>query len=100
MITGREVSQPMAVSPIVFTDCNMVEIPHAPRFAAAAGGGTGGAAPAPGRREVKVGGKRIRTIDVHAHCVIPETLDLLGASREQRGPGIDEVGDRRIREMD
>src|SRR3954467_11446349 len=29
------------------------------------------------RREVVVAGKRVRTIDVHAHCVIPEALALM-----------------------
>src|SRR5260221_12837022 len=29
------------------------------------------------RREVRVAGKRIRTIDVHAHCVIPEAQALM-----------------------
>ena len=53
------------------------------------------------RREVKVGGKRVKTIDVHAHCVIPEALKLLGLRLEdQRGPGIGEVGERRLAEMD
>ena len=27
---------------------------------------------------VMVGGKRVKTIDVHAHCVIPEAAKLLG----------------------
>jgi aminocarboxymuconate-semialdehyde decarboxylase len=27
---------------------------------------------------VMVGGKRVKTIDVHAHCVIPEASKLLG----------------------
>src|ERR1051325_8869095 len=31
----------------------------------------------PKRREVRVAGKRIRTIDVHAHCVIPEAQTLM-----------------------
>ena len=54
-----------------------------------------------GRRVVKVGGRRVKTIDIHAHCVIPETLDLCGRNlADQRGPGIDEVGPRRICEMD
>jgi len=57
--------------------------------------------PASRRREVKVGGRRVKTIDVHAHCVIPEALALLGKRLDdQRGPGIGEVGERRIREMD
>jgi aminocarboxymuconate-semialdehyde decarboxylase len=53
------------------------------------------------RREVVVGGRRVRTIDVHAHCVIPEAYALLGLKVEDhRGPGIEEVGPRRIAEMD
>ena len=30
------------------------------------------------RREVMVGGKRVKTVDVHAHCAIPEALALMG----------------------
>jgi aminocarboxymuconate-semialdehyde decarboxylase len=53
------------------------------------------------RREVVVGGRRVKTIDVHAHCVIPEAYALLGLKvSDHRGPGIEEVGPRRIREMD
>src|SRR5512145_12038 len=59
------------------------------------------AAAAARRREVVVGGRRVKTIDVHAHCVVPEAYALLGLRvDEHRGPGIDEVGPRRIREMD
>lgn len=62
--------------------------------------GAGGAQPGPRRREVVVNGRRVKTIDVHAHCVIPEAHALLGLRADvQRGPGIDEVGPRRIREM-
>lgn len=32
----------------------------------------------PVRRQVSVGGKRIKTVDVHAHCVIPEAQSLMG----------------------
>ena len=53
------------------------------------------------RRQVVVAGRRVKTIDVHAHCVIPEAYALLGLKvEEHRGPGIEEVGPRRIREMD
>ena len=31
----------------------------------------------PRRREVMVGGRRVRTIDVHAHCAIPEAMALM-----------------------
>ena len=33
---------------------------------------------APRRREVLVAGKRVKTIDVHAHCIFPELLDMVG----------------------
>ncbi len=53
------------------------------------------------RRQVVVAGRRVKTIDVHAHCVIPEAYALLGLKvDDHRGPGIGEVGPRRIREMD
>ena len=53
------------------------------------------------RRQVVVAGRRVKTVDVHAHCVIPEALTLLGLKLEdQRGPGLGEVGTRRIAEMD
>src|SRR5947207_657586 len=53
------------------------------------------------RRQVIVGGRRAKVIDVHAHCVIPEAYALLGLKvDEHRGPGIGEVGARRIAEMD
>jgi len=29
------------------------------------------------RREVTVGGRRVRTVDVHAHCAVPDVLDLV-----------------------
>ena len=38
------------------------------------------AAPAhaqPRRREVMVGGRRVKTVDVHAHCAVPEALALM-----------------------
>jgi aminocarboxymuconate-semialdehyde decarboxylase len=61
----------------------------------------GRAAPGGHRRQVVVKGRRVKTIDVHAHCVIPAAMKLLGMKMEdQRGPGIDEVGERRLREMD
>jgi aminocarboxymuconate-semialdehyde decarboxylase len=78
---------------------------HLGVFAAASGqtGGPGAATrPRGARREVVVGGRRVKTIDIHAHCVIPEAQQLLGmTTRETRfGRGIDEVGAQRLREMD
>jgi aminocarboxymuconate-semialdehyde decarboxylase len=60
------------------------------------------AQPAGGRRrQVIVAGKRVKTIDVHAHCVIPKALELQGKDhKDERGPGLGDVGARRLREMD
>lgn len=77
-----------AQSGIAFTACTVTDDAQAQP-----GGGR--------RRQVMVNGRRVKTIDVHAHCVIPEALALMGLKLEdQRGPGIGEVGARRIREMD
>lgn len=39
-------------------------------------GGAGAATPGK-RREVSIGGKRIKVVDVHAHCVIPEVAGVI-----------------------
>jgi aminocarboxymuconate-semialdehyde decarboxylase len=38
------------------------------------------------RREVVVSGKRVKTVDVHAHCAVPEALALM--SQKLGGPGL------------
>ncbi len=74
-------------SPVVFTGCEMTN-----GMQAAAGGQ---------RRQVVIGGKRVKTIDVHAHCVVPEALALEGKTAvEQQFPNMDEVGPTRIAAMD
>ncbi|MBI3043146.1 MAG: amidohydrolase [Betaproteobacteria bacterium] len=100
-VRGEIMKQPASLTPgLAFTDCGLkIAGPLAAKKAKT--GGKSKAKAAGRRRVVKVGGKRVKTIDVHAHCVIPEALDLLGLKLEnQRGPGIGEVGERRIREMD
>jgi hypothetical protein len=42
---------------------------------------------------VIVAGKRVKTIDVHCHCVIPKSLEVMGKKlADERGPGLGEVG--------
>jgi aminocarboxymuconate-semialdehyde decarboxylase len=82
-----------------FTPC------HLGVFAAASdqSGGPGvSTRPRAARREVVVGGRRVKTIDVHAHCVVPEAQALLGITTPETrfGRGIDEVGAQRLRVMD
>ncbi|MBM3342996.1 MAG: amidohydrolase [Betaproteobacteria bacterium] len=74
-------------SPVVFTGCEM----------------TNGMQAAPGgqRRQTVINGKRVKTIDVHAHCVVPEALALEGQTvAQQQFPNMDEVGPLRIAAMD
>ena len=90
---------------IAFTGCDLLAAPRAQARPTARGNarskpaGRGPKLAVVGRRrEVAVGGRRVKTIDVHAHCVIPEAYALLGLNVEDhRGPGIAEVGPRRIR---
>jgi aminocarboxymuconate-semialdehyde decarboxylase len=49
------------------------------------------------RREVVVNGKRVRTVDVHAHCQFPEALALMGL--KVPFPGL-VVAPERLRAMD
>jgi len=49
------------------------------------------------RREVLVSGKRIKTIDVHAHVAIPEAMALMGMKVAQQTLV---MGEDRIRAMD
>src|SRR5438552_7190632 len=54
------------------------------------------------RREVVVNGRRVKTVDVHAHCAVPEAMALMGrtvdagsllmASPQDRIRAMDEQG--------
>jgi aminocarboxymuconate-semialdehyde decarboxylase len=103
MQTQTELTQNTAgaLPGIAFTGCELLAAAPVEAQGRTAAPARARAKPASRRREVKVGGKRVKTIDVHAHCVIPEATALLGLNlADQRGPGIAEVGERRIREMD
>ena len=78
MISRRDV-----LKGVVFTTCGLK------RAAAQA---------APKRREVTIGGRRIRTIDVHAHCAVPAAVKLLGRESAPTDPLI--VAPERLRRMD
>jgi aminocarboxymuconate-semialdehyde decarboxylase len=51
------------------------------------------------RREVVVAGKRIRTVDIHAHCIVPEAAAVIGHPLEAPGLLWSNLADR-IAEMD
>jgi len=74
-----------AVSGLVFTDCHL-------RLAPAAQAQTR-------RREVVVNGKRVRTVDIHAHCAVPEALALMNLklAGPSLRPDLDMVGALAVR---
>ena len=56
----------------------------------------------PARRQTTIGGRPVRVIDVHAHCVIPVTEIVKGTPLERSGggSGAQIVGPARIAQMD
>ena len=50
------------------------------------------------RREVVVGGRRVKTVDVHAHCEIPGIREMMGAGPAPNAPLT--IGPDRLRAMD
>ncbi|WP_159007023.1 amidohydrolase family protein [Bradyrhizobium sp. S69] len=79
---------------IVFCSCGLLQSAHAQ-----------GSAQGPSRQKlpVMVGGKRVKTIDVHAHCSIPEASKLLGPIPPVTVRGNDEAVidiDKRFAAMD
>ena len=94
MTTRGEVSKDAvgAAAGIAFTGCSVLDT--APAAAQAQ------TKPAVRRREVVVNGRRVKTIDVHAHCVIAETLPMMGLKVETQRSGLAIVVEDRIREMD
>src|SRR6516165_5708834 len=62
--------------------------------------GNAGPAPSPGRRrEVVVNGKRVKTVDIHAHCIVPEAAAVISHPLEAPGLLWSNLADR-IAEMD
>jgi aminocarboxymuconate-semialdehyde decarboxylase len=53
------------------------------------------------RREVSVGGKRVKVIDIHAHCGITEVADVVkGTALDRFGLSGGKLGPDRIQELD
>ena len=60
---------------------------------------SGSAAPQGRRREVVVAGKRVKTVDVHAHCAVPSAMALMGRALETEALLMSNTVER-IRAMD
>jgi aminocarboxymuconate-semialdehyde decarboxylase len=50
------------------------------------------------RRQVSIGGRRIKTIDFHAHCEFPGVREIMGGTTPTNSPLL--IGPERIRAMD
>jgi aminocarboxymuconate-semialdehyde decarboxylase len=69
--------------------------------AAGPGGGSGAHAHAHAQRrwEVVIAGKRIKTVDVHAHCIVPDAAKVINHALEAPGLLWSNIGDR-LAQMD
>ncbi len=65
MPTRRNFLRATAATGIAFCSCGLLDAAHA-------------AQPGPPRLPVTVNGKRVKTIDVHSHCLFRETIALIG----------------------
>src|ERR1051326_4120627 len=68
-MTNRRQFLKGAAAGVVFTGCGLFE-----NRLAAQRGGSGQ------RRQVSVGGRRVKTIDIHAHVIVPEATALMGVT--------------------
>jgi len=89
MPTRREFVKDVAgaMAGLVFVGCGLVA-------AAEAQPQSGSATP---RRQVVVGGRRVKTVDVHAHCAVPEAMALMGRNVS---PQALIMGPERVQQMD
>jgi len=89
MPTRREFVKDVAgaMAGLVFVGCGFVAT-------AAAQPPSGSATP---RRQVVVGGRRVQTVDVHAHCAVPEAMALMGRNVS---PQALIMGPERVQQMD
>ena len=92
MTTRRNFLKGAAASGIAFCSCGMLDAAHAQ--------------PKAPRLPVKVNGKRVLTVDVHAHCYFREAINLMGDGADKVLPpvkGVPEhfiVIEQRLKEMD
>jgi len=75
-----------AVAGIAYVECGLA-------------GGSGSAQAQTRRREVVVSGRRVKTVDVHAHCSVPEAMALMGRKVQPPTLLMSQPADR-IRAMD
>jgi aminocarboxymuconate-semialdehyde decarboxylase len=52
----------------------------------------------PGRRQVMVAGRRVKTVDVHSHCVVPGVMEMIGQKTPANAALV--MGPNRLQQMD
>ena len=55
--------------------------------------------PGASRRVVQINGRRVTTVDIHAHCIIPEAMRVLGRENQNAALEVDNL-DTRLAAMD
>ena len=78
-------AQPAQPEAVAFVGCDLLDARHAH------------AEGAPRRREVVVSGKRVKTVDIHAHCAFPDVNALMGVKIAPAA--LDQTAER-IQQMD
>src|SRR5690349_2151583 len=86
MNNRRQFLREAAAAGVVFTGCGLLE--H--RLHAQDGHSA--------RRQVSVGGRRVKTIDIHAHVIIPEATELMGVKTTADDASV--MGPKRFATMD
>jgi len=92
MTSRRSFLKGAAATGIAFCNCGMLDAAHAQ--------------PKAPRLPVKIGGKRVLTVDVHSHCYFREAINLMGDGADKVLPpvkGVPEhfiVIEQRLKEMD
>src|ERR1700748_321439 len=74
MTTRRNFLKAPPATGIAFRSCGMLDAARAQ--------------PGPARLPVKVGGKRVMTVDTHAHCYFHEAIDLMGDEADKVLPPV------------
>jgi len=85
-----------AAGGVAFASCSLLDQRMLAQQKAAATGA------APKRREVKVAGKRVKTIDVHAHVIVPEAMVIAGRKIDPENDNIitGKMAEERFAKMD
>jgi aminocarboxymuconate-semialdehyde decarboxylase len=80
------------------TFCNRAAATFAGALAARSGLQAAAHLQARGRRQVTVGGRRVKVIDVHAHCVVPGIMEMMGQKTTANAALV--MGTSRLQQMD